>query len=285
MSNLWESIYHPDYITGYNPFIIKNMNRAVDRMVAAINHREKIVIYGGCDVDSLCGIASLLLILKYLNADVEYLIDDISGNNNVIDSSTIKNSIDFLGAQLLISVGVNFASNDEVELCKQLNIDSIVVENKKTVNDKEIIYINPSERDCTYRYKDLSTSGITFKLMQAIAIYYNMNRINRYLDLILLGTMCKEINTQGENRIFLKVGEKYLKATDNYGLKAIMSSYKINEINKNSIWDIIRILTPISGVVSRRDNARIVVELLTTDDKDRAKQIVKYLKKGRLVQI
>lgn len=280
MSKFWESIYHPTYISGYNPFIIKNMNRAIERMVAAINHREKIVIYGGCDVDSLCGVSSLLLILQYLNADVEYYIDDSNDVTHTIEDRIIKNYIHFLGAELLIAVGANFKSNLEVELCKRLGIESIVIENKKVTNDKDIIYINPSERDCCYRYKDLSNSGVTFKLMQAIAIYYNMNSINRYLDLIMLGTMCKDINSQGENGVFLKEGEHFLKTTDNYGLRAIMSSYNINEINSSTIWDIIRVLTPISNVVSKKDNARIVVELLTTDDKDRAEQIVKYLRKA-----
>ena len=71
MRKAWESIYCPNYISGYNPFNLKNMNKAIERLVTAINNREKIVIYGGCDVDSICGISSLLLILKYLNAEVE----------------------------------------------------------------------------------------------------------------------------------------------------------------------------------------------------------------------
>lgn len=284
MSNFWERVYHPNGITGYNPFIINNMSSSVNRLIAAVNYREKIVIYGGCDVDTICGISALMLLLKYLNADVEYFIDGEYGKHNVIDEEAIKGSIDFLGAQLLISVGVNFKSEKESMICKELNIDSIVLENTRTYYKGDMFYINPNDESCSYRYKDLSISGLVFKLMQAISIYYNMSSINRYLDLIMIGTVYKECSFDGENYVFLKEGMNHLELTDNYGLKAIMNSYDITEVNVNTIWDIVKILTPVSRVVSARDNAKIIVELLTTDDEDRAKQIVKYLKKNRKIE-
>jgi single-stranded DNA-specific DHH superfamily exonuclease len=277
MEKIWESIYRPSYITGYNPFIIKNMNKAIERLVKAINQREKIVIYSGCDVDGLCGLASLLLVLKYLNADVEYYIGDEKNNSHSLETETLRNHIHFLGAELLITSGCGLESKEQEILCGSLGIDLIITENKKVKSDLKSIYINPSQEGCSYRYKNLSASGVTFKLMQAIAIYYNMKSINRYLDLILLGTISSDAENKGENSIFIKEGINFLNNTNSYGLRAIMEFYNIDEFNCDSIRKIINVITPAIGAVDKKDNARIVVELLTTNDISRARQITKYL--------
>lgn len=281
MQKVWESIYSPNYIAGYNPFNIKNMNKAIERLVLAINNREKIVIYGGCNVDSVCGISSLLLILKYLNADVEYCVSTLYGENCDLDSETIKNQIAFLGAGLLVTVGCGLMGKEQENLCKELDIDLIITENKKTKSFYESIYINPSQENCSYRYKDIANSGVAFKLMQAIAIYYNMKSINKYLDLILIGGVSQEISNVGENKIILKEGFKYLQNTNSVGLNAVKSFKEIDDIKREDISKIINIITPTDSAVGKKDNAKIIVELLTTNDKDRAEQIVKYLYKEK----
>ncbi|MDD7794048.1 DHH family phosphoesterase [Clostridium sp. 'White wine YQ'] len=277
MSKQWEKIYRPNYISGYNPFIIKNMNRAIERVVDAINSRKKILVYGLCDVDGICALSSLILLLKYLNADVEYIIEDYSHTNHLIQEADIKNRIHFLGADLLITVGCRFKGNREVELSKALGIETIIMENSKSNGIHNTIYINPNQTGCSYRYKNLSNSALTFKLMQAIGIYYNMNSINRYLDLIFLGSVFKKCEKQGENKVFLSEGFNYLRETNNYGLRAIFKYLKIESIMDEDIDGIINLLTPINNSVSVMDTAKIIVELLTTSDMDRAEQIVKYL--------
>ena len=173
MRKFWESIYSPNYISGYNPFILKNMNKAIEHMVEAINNRKKIVLYGVPNVDGLCAISSLNLVLKYLNADTEYIIHD-EDSNSKITSESIKNEVSFLGGQVLITLGLDLKSEEEEKLCRDLGIDLIVLENKEDNEERNYIYINPSQKGCQYRYKNLSISGLTFKLMQAIAIYYNI---------------------------------------------------------------------------------------------------------------
>ena len=169
MRKFWESIYFPNYITGYNPFLLRHMNKAIEKLSYAINNRKKIVVYGCSSVDGICSIASLILILRYLNADVEYLIHDGNESKN-ISCNNIKNDIDFLGADLLITLGIDLKSSEEVKLCKELDIDLIVLQNKTTNKEREYVYINPRQKGCQYRYKNLSLSVLTFKLMQAVAI-------------------------------------------------------------------------------------------------------------------
>ncbi|GAB6170471.1 DHH family phosphoesterase [Clostridium carnis] len=282
MRKFWESIYSPNYITGYNPFILKDMNKAIERMVAAINNREKIVIYGVPNVDGLCAIASLSLVLKYLNADIEYIIHDEDSNTSGITSQDIINNVNFLGGQLLITLGIGLNSEDEEALCKDLGIDLMVLENKEISDEKNYIYINPNQKGCQYRYKNLSISGLAFKLMQAVAIYYNIKSINKYLDLILIGEQWAEVPLKGENGVILKEGRKFLINTNNHGLRAIMNYYNIVEMDDECILKIIDVITPTMNAVRMMDNARIIIELLTTTKKERAEQITKYLNKSKI---
>ena len=281
MRKFWESIYSPNYITGYNPFILKDMNKAIEHMVAAINNRKKIVVYGLPNVDGLCAISSLILVLKYLNADIEYVVHDDSSINSKITSKDIINKVHFLGGQLLITLGVGLKSAEEEELCENLGIDLMVLENKEISYDYQYIYINPSQKGCQYRYKNLSISGLTFKLMQAIAIYYNVKSINKYLDLILIGEKWATVPKKGENGVILKEGRMFLKNSNNYGLRAIMNAYNMREMDDQCISKIIEIITPTINVVTMTDNARIIIELLTTTRKERAEQITKYLNKSK----
>ncbi|MBQ6820366.1 MAG: phosphoesterase [Clostridium sp.] len=281
MRKFWESIYSPNYITGYNPFILKNMNKAIEHMVDAVNNRKKIVIYGVPNVDGLCAISSLNLVLRYLNADIEYVICD-ENTNSRITSEEIINNVSFLGGQLLITLGLDLNSDIEEKLCEDLGIDLIVLENKDVSNEKKYIYINPNQNGCSYRYKNLSISGLTFKLMQAIAIYYNIKSINKYLDLILIGEQWAEVPLKGENGVILKEGKKFLNNTNNYGLRAIMNYHDMSQMNNDCILKIINLITPTINAVTMMDNARIIIELLTTNKKDRAEQITKYLNKSQM---
>ena len=281
MRKFWESIYSPNYITGYNPFILKDMNKAIERMVSAINNRKKIVVYGIPNVDGLCAISSLILVLKYLNADIEYVVHDDSSNKSKISSKDIINNVHFLGGEILITLGIDLKSKEEEKLCKSLGIDLIVIENRDVNYDYEYIYINPNQKGCQYRYKNLSISGLTFKLMQAIAIYYNVKSINKYLDLILIGEKSTKSLKKGENSVFIKEGMRFLVNTNNHGLRSIMDAYNMININEDSVDKIIDVITPTINVVTMTDNARIIIELLTTNRKERAEQITKYLNKSK----
>ena len=118
MRKFWESIYSPNYISGYNPFILKDMNKAIERMVSAINNRKKIVVYGIPNVDGLCAISSLILVLKYLNADIEYVVHDDSSTKSKI-SSKDSNDLTYIKEVLILLQ----ASHDIA------NIDSICTNN------------------------------------------------------------------------------------------------------------------------------------------------------------
>lgn len=267
-----------DFFGMETPFLLKNMERALRRVIMAVNKREKIIIYGTCNVDGTVSVALLLLVLKYLNADVEYFISDKIDDSN-IKSDIIENHIKFLGAKLIITTGCGIQSLGEIELCKKLGMDVIITDYHKCGEFlPQAIIINPNQPGCKYPFKDLIGVSIVFKLCQAISIYYNMKYIGKYLDLVTIGIFSSGIYITGENEIMVREGMHYLNCTNNYGVKALLKVNKIYDITRENICKLSNNI--VSSISSRRyiDNARIAVELFTTESIDRAEQIAKYLK-------
>lgn len=279
MSKIWESIYYTDFSVAYNPFFLKNMSEALERTVKAINEREKIVIYGACNVDSICAVSSLLLLFKYLNADVEYYIPDIKSEVANMDSEVIKEHIRFLGAELIITVGCGLESEEQLESCRSMGMDVIVVDNNSVYAKTGAIMINPNQEGCLYRFKALSSAGLIYKLTQAISMYYNMKCKNKYIDLTMLGTLASGVPIIDENEMIINDGLKHFIKTNNHGIKALFKVQNIKEVTIKNISSMVLTVTPTINAIGRMDNARIAVELFTTNDGYRAEQIAKYLKK------
>jgi single-stranded DNA-specific DHH superfamily exonuclease len=279
MSKIWESIYYTDFSVAYNPFFLKNMSEALERTVKAINEREKIVIYGDCNVDSICGVSSLLLLFKYLNADVEYYIPDTKSEVGNMDSEVIKEHIRFLGAELIITVGCGLESEEQLEFCKSMGMDVIVVDNNNDYAKTGAIMINPNQEGCLYKFKALSSAGLIYKLTQSISMYYNMKCKNKYIDLTMLGTLAAGVPIIDENEMIINDGLKHFIKTNNHGIKALFKVQNIKEVTIKNISSMVLTVTPTINAIGRMDNARIAVELFTTNDGYRAEQIAKYLKK------
>lgn len=263
-----------------DPFLLRNMGKALKRIIKAVNDREKIVVYGNCDLDGVTAVSLLFLVLKYLNADVEYFISDDMNDKFNINSRIIKNHIKFLGAELMITAGCGSKSISQVELCRRLGID-VIITDYHCCSDvlPEAIIINPNQKYCEYPFKDLTAVGVAFKLSQAISMYYQMTCINKYLDLVVLGTLSKGIHVSGENREMVDHGIYHLMYTNNYGFKALLKVHNIKKVNRESIFKLSNSMTPSANKSNRYiDNARIAVELFTTENMDRAEQIAKYLK-------
>ncbi|OPJ63584.1 DHH family phosphoesterase [Clostridium oryzae] len=274
MSRFLENLNYPGFLTTYNPFFLKNMSKVMERTVKAINEREKVVIYGICSSDSICGVSLLLLLFKYLNADVEYYIQDSISRD--ISSDNIENHIKYLGPKLMITVGCRPQSQNEIELCKNIGLDFIVLDNEKE-NYDNIIAINPNQKDCLYKFKGLSLSGIAFKLAQALSMYYDMKCIAKYVDLVLLGTLASGMPIRDENEIFIENGLKQAARSKNYGVNALIRANNLEIINIDTMTTLAECIKPTTNAVGRMDNARIAVELFTTTEAYRAKQIAKYL--------
>lgn len=266
-------------LTKYNPFLMKDMEKALKRIVKAVNEREKIVIYGYYDIDGITAVSLLMLVLKYLNADVEYFVSDNMNGKFDINSDEIENHIKLLGTKLIVTVGCGINSISQVELCRKLGIDVIITDYHKCKDIlPDTVIVNPNQNGCDYCSKDLAAVGVAFKLAQAISVYYQMKYINKYLDLVTLGTISHGTNLHGENKIMVEEGVEHFNYTNNHGLKALLKVYDINNINLDNIYKLAKSIIPSMKCRRTVDNARIAVELFTTSAIDRAEQIAKYLK-------
>lgn len=264
----------------YNPFLLRGMEEALYRIVKAINEREKIVLYGYYDVDSITAISLLMLVLKFLNADVEYFIPSEPSESRDLNEKDITGHIKYLGPGLIITLGCGINSFGEIEVCKCMGIDVIITDFHEPLKDApETIVVNPRQKGCNYPFKGLSTSGMTFKLAQAISSYYKMKSINKYMDLVMIGTISSKIKIENENKIIVEEGIKQLACTNNYGLCALIKTHNIKIINEESVSKLALTVMPTINPVGRMDNAKIVVELFITSDSYRALQISKYLDK------
>lgn len=264
----------------YNPMFLKNMEKALERIVKAVNNREKIVVYGYYDLDGIAATSLLLLVLRYLNADVEYFIPDEMKEDRKLSCDSIENYIQLLGANLIITVGCGINSFFEVEFCKKLDIDVIITDfNSCTEELPNTIVVSPNQTECFYSFKDLSAAGVAYKLVQAIARYYKIKGINKYIDLVMIGTAASNKPIMEENKIIIEQGVKHLNSTNNYGLKALLKIHKITEINVDNIINFARKIIPPLNTLGPVNDARIAVELFTTSNMDRAEQIAKYLNK------
>lgn len=265
----------------FNPFLLENMGDALQRIIKAVNERQKIVVCGYYDLDGIAAISLIVLILKFINADVEYFIPDCSSLNPEINSKTIKNNIKFLGAKLMITVGCGMGFYSEVELCKKLGIDVIITDYHEGYDKRpDTIILNPNEETSEYPFKHLTASGVAFKLAQAISMYYHMKSIGKYLDMVMLGTISATDYIEHENKSIVEEGLLHLNSTHNYGLKALLKVHRISgsKLDINDAMKLASNILPLQNLPRADDNARIVVELLTTSNSDRAEQIAKYLK-------
>ncbi|MBU3191685.1 DHH family phosphoesterase [Clostridium bowmanii] len=264
----------------YNPFLLKGMEDALYRIVKAINEREKIVLYGFYDVDSITAISLLMLVLKFLNADVEYFIPSKRSENRDLNESDITRHIKYLGPGLIITLGCGINSFKEIELCKCMGIDVIITDFHEPIKrHPDTIVVDANQKGCNYPFKGLSTSGMAFKIAQAISSYYKMKSINKYMDLVMIGTISGITKLESENKIIAERGMKQLENTNNYGIRALMKTHSIVSINKDTVSKLALTVMPTVNPVGRMDNAKIVVELFITSDRNRALQISKYLDK------
>lgn len=265
----------------HNPFLLKGMGEALKRIVKAVNEREKIVIYGCYDLDGVTAVSVLFLVLKYLNADVEYYIPEVLDYTDTFNSNVIKNHIKLLGAGLVITVGCGINSVCEVELCNRLGIDVIITDYHQSLNSiPDTTVINPNQIGCKYPFKYLNAVGISYKLAYAIAEQYHVQCIEKYLDLVAIGIASSDVPLIGENLAMLQKGLYYLSKSNNYGIRAITKINNIDNMDYFRLKELCNIVMPKINAVGRMDDARIVVELFTTSDMERAEQIAKYMKKN-----
>ncbi len=260
----------------HNPFLLKDMDKAVSRIKKAIAKGELILVYGDYDVDGMTSVTVLYSALKNLGAKVEtYIpsrIEEGYGLNNAALKKAHKD-----GVTLLITVDCGITSFKEVEQAYFLKIDVIITDHHGILNSKvpaAYAVINPLQSDCKYPFKHLAGVGLAYKLVKAL--YEGTPHLAEdFLDLVSLGTVADIAPLIGENRVLAKHGLDELNRRERIGLKALMDVAKLD--GNISSGHIGFVLGPRINAMGRIGSPQKAIELLLSDDIDGAITLAKIL--------
>src|ERR1035437_4376330 len=233
------SFFRPKLIDLHDPFLMKDMDKAVSRIKKAIDNNEKVMIYGDYDVDGTTSVALMYSFLKSRFTEIEYYIPDRYMEGYGIS----KLSIDYASKSnisLVIVLDCGIKAVDKIAYAKELGIDFIICDhhNSDEIIPDAIAVLDPKQPDCQYRFKELSGCGVGFKLIQAFCINQGIPEevAFEYLDLVVVSIASDIVPLMGENRILAYYGLQKLNSNPSTGLKTIIKyagltgEIKINDI-------------------------------------------------------
>ncbi len=260
-----------------DPFLFKDMDIAVNRIIKAIDNKENVIIYGDYDVD---GITSTTVLKKFLeerglivDTYIPNRLDEGYGlNKDAID--TIKNK----KKTLIITVDCGISAINEIEYANSLGIETIVTDHHEAGEElpNAIAVIDAKRKDNTYPFRGLAGVGVVFKVIQAISIKLNLEEKEflKYLDLVCVGTISDIVPLEKENRVIAKLGLKLLEVTKNLGLKELLKTIGYRKIDSNTISFGI---APRINACGRMGHEEDALKLFLSDDEEEVKQITNNL--------
>ena len=222
----------------HNPYLITDMEKAINRIVEAIEKQEKVTIYGDYDVDGITSITVLKSFLKDRGLEVSQYIpnrlhEGYGLNKNAIDK--IHNN----GCELMITVDCGISAIEEIEYANSLGIETIVTDHHEPGNElpNALAVIDNKRKDSTYPFRELAGVGVVFKVIQALGIKLGLKEEEylKYLDIVCIGTISDIVPLVDENRVIAKLGLLLIKQTKNIGLRPIIQSSGYTKIDSNSI--------------------------------------------------
>ncbi len=276
--NYIKKFLNPSINDMYNPFLLKDMEKAVERIVSAIEARERIVVFGDYDVDGITSTSVLFDFFGKLGANIGYYIPDRKEEGYGLSIGAVSKVI-ASGASLIITVDCGITAFEEVRYVVENNVDIIITDHHECKEDLPEAYasINPCRHDCFYPFKELAGVGVVFKLVQALCIKMGLkDEAINYLDLVALGTVADVVPLLEENRVIVKYGLNMIENTLNTGLKALMSVSGTRDKRITS-YVIGFVLAPRLNAAGRIGDASKAVRLLTTDSEAEANELAEEL--------
>jgi len=259
----------------HDPFLLKNMKKAVARIKQAKDKKESVLAVGDYDVDGVTSSALLNNVFTQMGINVVHHIphrmEDGYGMNEAMGAFAKKQ-----GVSLVIAVDCGITACREVELINQQGIDVIILDHHEPDHDNlpgAVAIINPKQKDCPYPFKHLAAVGLVTKLTQALL---GRKESEKVLDLAAIGTVADIVPLRGENRIFVKSGLSKMNKTKNKGLLALLDITKIRNKTLNP-FHIGFVLGPRINAAGRMDSARASLDLFLSNDKDEAYDLAKAL--------
>ena len=261
-----KEFFRPSLEDLHDPFLLKDMDRAVSRIEKAIIDNENILIYGDYDVDGTTSVSLVSSYLKTITNNIATYIPDRYDEGYGISYQGIDFASDN-NFSLIIALDCGIKAIEKVNYATQKNVDFIICDHHKPGDEipKALAVLNPKRVDCTYPYKELCGCGVGFKLVHALASRrgQTIEDIQQYLDLVATAIAADIVPITGENRILTYYGLEVINSNPRNGIKAI-----IHQINKKklTITDVVFIIAPRINAAGRIKHGNYAVELLTEMD-------------------
>ncbi len=277
-----QEFFSPDLTKLHDPYLFAQMDKAVLRILKAIDTQEQITIYGDYDVDGTTATALLYLGLKRIGGLVEFYIP-----HRMIDGYGLSlNSLDQLqatGAKLIISVDCGVNALEEIAKINEMGMDIIVTDhhNPKDILPEAYAIINPKLADSKYPFPHLAGVGVAYKLLMAI---YQKKEIDthenilKYMDLVAVGTIADIVPLTDENRIFASIGLQHLIDKKNLGLNALTQISNLNQKNLDTT-DIVFGIAPRINAAGRMGSAAVAVELLISTEEEKSIELAEVIER------
>ena len=250
----------------HDPFLMKDMDRAINRIEQAIGNKEKILIYGDYDVDGTTAVSVVYSFFRDFHSGLEFYIPDRYSEGYGISTQGIDYAYEN-GFTLIIALDCGIKANDKIDYANSKGIDFIIGDHHLPGETLPAAYavLDPKRKDCSYPYKELSGCGIGFKIIQAFIMQNGMDMglAYQYLDLVAVSIASDIVPITGENRILSHFGLKKLNTNPSCGLQALinLSTHKSGLFTVN---DIVFQIGPRINAAGRIDHAKDAVKLLTS---------------------
>ena len=277
-----KKFFTPSLENVHDPFIFIDMEKAVNRIIKAIQNKEKIMIYGDYDVDGTTSTSLLYLGFSKIDANVDFYIP-----NRMLDGYGFSmNGVNHLIAQnidLIISVDCGITAFDEIDQLNAAGIDIIVTDhhNQKETLPNAYAIINPKMTDCKYPYEYLAGVGVAYKLLTAVYQKLKIDSdemIAKYVDLVALGTIADIVPLTDENRIFAKIGLDRLAEKQNIGITALIKIAGLYQKTLNS-GDVVFGIAPRINAAGRMGSAMRAVELMISNDEAQSEELSQIIER------
>lgn len=255
-----------------DPFLLKDMDRAVERIRRAVEEFEKIAIYGDYDADGITATSLLYTYLETCGADVMYYIPERDTEGYGMNADAVRQLAE-QGIQLIVTVDNGIASIEEVRLASELGMDVVITDHHRPQGElpAAVAVVDPYRADCPSPFKGYSGCGVAFKLVQALedGISDEEDLLDQYADLLAVGTIGDVMPVNGENRLFIRRGLSLLESGERCGFSALLEKSGVAG-RRLTATTVAFSVVPRINAAGRMGSAARAVSLLVSEDPEEA---------------
>ena len=266
-----KAFFRPDLNTIHDPFLMKDMEKAVDRITLAIEKKERILIYGDYDVDGTTSVALVYSYLKNFYPNLAYYIPDRYAEGYGISYQGIDYATEH-DFKLIIALDCGIKAMEKVAYASEKGVDFIICDHHRPGKKipQAVAVLDPKREDCHYPFKELSGCGVGFKLMQAWSAFSNIDDqlLFTYLDLLAISTCADIVPITGENRTFVYYGLKVINEAPRQGIKTMIELANLKK--ELTVMDLVFSIAPRINAAGRIETGKKAVEILVEENKAKA---------------